>query len=77
MKKSLVTKGLHDFDDFHATIENYVMVPRPPYNRNGTVTIVEGLQYLPIDFCGFINDSVDRSSTPYSGPDGDYLGVPR
>jgi hypothetical protein len=47
-------------------------------DENGNTWIeVPGLLHLPFDIVGFINDSIDRCSTPMSGPRGDYAGAAR
>jgi hypothetical protein len=35
---------------------------------DGTMTIVPGINFLPWDVFAFIDDSIDRISTPSSGP---------
>ena len=43
----------------------------------GTMTIVPGINFMPWDVFGFIDDSIDCISTPFSGPRGDYSGAAR
>jgi hypothetical protein len=44
---------------------------------DGMMTIVPGINFLPWDVFAFIDDSIDRISTPFSGPCGDYEGAAR
>jgi hypothetical protein len=37
--------------------------------------IVPGINFIPWDVFGFIDDSIDRILTPFSGPRGDYEGA--
>ncbi len=48
-------------------------------NDNGDIIEYPGLDHLPDEYriIGFIDDSIDRISTPFSGPAGDYEGAPR
>jgi hypothetical protein len=47
-------------------------------DENGNTWIeIPGLLHLPFDVIGFIDDSIDRCSTPMSGPRGDYEGAAR
>ena len=39
------------------------------------MTIVPGINFMPWDIFGFIDDSIDRILTPFSGPRGDYGGT--
>jgi hypothetical protein len=41
------------------------------------MTIVPGINFMPWDIFGFIDDAIDRISTPFSGPCGDYEGAVR
>ena len=68
---------VHDFPRFHNAIEKFVQRDRIYHNHDGTASIVQGLSHLPFNVFGFIDDTIDRISTPFSGLDGDYVGAPR
>ena len=72
-----LTRFVDDFPRFHRVIEDYVQ--RDPQREliDGTMTIVPGINFLPWDVFGFIDDSIDRICTPFSGPRGDYEGAAR
>jgi hypothetical protein len=38
--------------------------------------LVPGLNELPFNICGFIDDTIDPILVPFSGPAGDYEGAP-
>jgi len=70
------------FPEFNQAIEQECKrekereLANPDENGNTWVEI-PGLQHLPFDIVGFIDDSIDRCSTPMSGPRGDYEGAAR
>jgi hypothetical protein len=66
-----------DFLLFHRAIEEYVQCKHLRKLDDGTVTIVPGINFLPWDVFAFIDDSINRISTPFSGPRGDYEGAAR
>ena len=66
-----------DFPRFHRAIEEYVQRDHPCKLVDATMTIVPGINFMPWDVFAFINDSIDRISTPYSGLHGDYKGAAR
>jgi hypothetical protein len=39
------------------------------------MTIVPGINFMPWDVFGFIDDSIDQILTPFSGPCGNYKGA--
>ena len=41
------------------------------------MTIIPGINFMPWDVFAFIDDSIDRISTPFSGLRGDYEGAAR
>ncbi len=41
------------------------------------MTSVPGINFMPWDVYGFIDDSIDQLFTPFSGPHGDYEGTAR
>ncbi len=45
--------------------------------ENGTYDVTEGLAFLPFDIFGFIDCSIDKIRSPFSGPNGDYEGCGR
>lgn len=46
-------------------------------NGNWIRISIPGLCYLPFDIVAFIEDSIEQSSTPLSGPCGNYEGAGR
>jgi hypothetical protein len=42
---------------------------------DGTMTIVPSLNFIPWNVFGFINNTIDEISTPFSGPRSNYEGV--
>lgn len=48
-----------------------------PDENGNTWVEIPGLLHLPFDIVGFIDNSIDRCSTPMSGPCGDYEGAVR
>ena len=73
---------VNQFPEFNQAIEKECQRPKrrelvvPDENGNTWVEI-PGLLHLPFDIIGFIDDSIDRCSTPMSGPRGDYEGAAR
>ena len=72
-----LTRFLRDFPRFNRAIERFVQRDRQRELIDGTFEIVRGLEFLPFDIFGFIDNSIDRISTPFSGPRGDYAGSAR
>ena len=72
-----LTRFVDDFPLFKRAIERYVQRDHQRELVDGTMTIVPGLNHLPWDVFGFIDDSIDKISTPCSGPRGDYEGAAR
>jgi hypothetical protein len=70
-----LTRFISDFPRFHRAIEEYVQRDHLRKLVDGTMTIVPGINFMPWVVYVFINDSVDRISTPFSGPRGDYKGA--
>ncbi|KAL7524503.1 hypothetical protein ACHAXR_002236, partial [Thalassiosira sp. AJA248-18] len=66
-----------DFPRFNRAIERFVQRDRTHENIDGSFILIPGLEFLPFDIFGFIDDSIDRVSTPFSGPRGDYEGAAR
>ncbi len=65
-----------DFPRFHRAIEKYVQ-RNHLCKIDGTMRIAPGINFMPWDIFAFINDSINRISTPFSGPRGDYEGAAR
>lgn len=67
------------FPHFFECIQGYCQKSRMRENDNGDIIEYPGLDHLPDEYriIGFIDDSIDRISTPFSGPAGDYKGAPR
>ena len=72
-----LTRFVGDFPRFHRAIEEYVQRDHLRELVDGTMTIVPGINFMPWDVFAFIDDSIDRISTPFSGPRGDYEGAAR
>ena len=72
-----LTRFADDFPRFKRAIEEYVQRDHQRELVNGTMTIVPGINFMPWDVFGFIDDSMDRILTPFSGPRGDYEGAAR
>ena len=72
-----LTRFVRDFPKFHRAIKGYVQCDHQRELIDGTMTIVPGINFLPWDVFGFIDDSIDDICTPFSGPRGDYEGAAR
>jgi len=72
-----LTRFVDDFPRFNRAIEEYVQRDHQRELVDGTMTIVPGINFMPWDVFGFIDDSIDCISTPFSGPRGDYSGAAR
>ena len=70
-----LTRFVDDFPRFHQAIEDYVQHDHQRELMDRTMTINPGINFLPWDIFGFINDSIDHICTPFSGPRGDYKGA--
>jgi hypothetical protein len=68
---------LPQFGFFRDKIEEYCQKDRWYHDHQGNVTWVPGLEKLPYNIFGWIDDSVDRICVPFSGPEGDFIGAPR
>lgn len=67
------------FPDFYNAIQQKVQ-RETIHNideHNNTYDVRAGLSFLPFDIFGFIDCSIDKISTPLSGPNGDYEGCGR
>jgi hypothetical protein len=53
-------------------IQEYIQCDHQRKLIDGTMTIVPGINFMPWDIFGFIDDSIDQILTPFSGPCGDY-----
>ena len=47
------------------------------HDNQGNTTVVPGLDSSPYNLFALIDDTVDGSRVPFSGPSGDYEGAPR
>lgn len=72
-----LTRFLDDFPLFNQAIEEFVQRDRVRERVNGDWVTVEGIDFLPFDIFGFLDDSIDQCSVPFSGPRGDYEGAAR
>jgi hypothetical protein len=72
-----LTRFLDDFPRFYNAIQQKVMQDYICHNHDGTMTEIQGLNFLPFEIFGFIDCSIDKICRPFSGPDGDYVGAPQ
>jgi hypothetical protein len=63
------------FPAYRHAIQQYNQCNQQRELINGMMTIVPGINFMPWDVFGFIDDSIDRSLTPFSGPHGNYEGA--
>ncbi len=70
-----LTRFVDDFPRFHRAIEEYVQRNHLRELVDGTMTIIPGINFMPWDVFAFIDDSIDRISTPFSGLCRDYEGA--
>ncbi len=66
-----------DFPRFRHAIEMYVQHDHRRKLVKGAMMIVPSLDFMPWDVFGFIDDTIDKILTPFSGPCGDYEGAVR
>jgi hypothetical protein len=64
-----------DFPWFHRAIEEYVQRNHLRELVDGTMMIIPGINFMPLDVIAFIDYSIDCISTPFSGPCRDYEGA--
>ncbi len=68
---------LPQFEQFRDAIQRFCQKDRWYHDHQGNTTFIPGLDALPYNIFGWIDDSIDRVQVSYSGPDGDYKGAPR
>jgi len=68
---------LPQFGYFRDKIEEYCQKDQWYHDHQGNVTCVPGLEKLPYNIFGWIDDSVDQICVPFSGPESDFIGAPR
>jgi len=68
---------LPQFEQFRDAIQRFCQKDRWYHDHQGNATFIPGLDALPDNIFGWIDDSIDRVQVPYAGPDGDYKGAPR
>ena len=68
---------LPDFARFRNAIEDYVRKDRWYHDNDGSSRWVPGIDRLPFNIFGFIDDSIDKIRVPFSGPAGHFEGAPR
>ena len=68
---------LPQFEQFRDAIQRFCQKDQWYHDHQGNATFIPGLDALPYNIFGWIDDSIDRVQVPYSGPDGDYEGAPR
>ena len=71
-KDILCNQGLSyffkEFPRFHRAIERFVQKERIRKQLDGLWIIIPGLIFLPMYLSGLVDDSLYRSSKPFSGP---------
>ena len=72
-----LTRFVSEFPEFNIKIEQYLEKEYIKENRDDSWSRVGGLRFLPFDIFGFLDDTIDPISQPFSGPRGDYLGAAR
>jgi hypothetical protein len=72
-----LARHVDKFPAYRCTIQEYVQRNHQCKLIDGTLTIVPGINIMPWDVFGFIDDSIYRILTPFSGPRGDYEGAAR
>ena len=70
-----LTHFVGDFPQFHRAIEEYIQCDHLCELVHGTMTIIPGINFMPWDVFVFIDDSINRISTPFWGPRRDYEGA--
>jgi hypothetical protein len=70
-----LARFVDDFPHFRRVIEMYVQCDHRRKLVGGTMAIVPGLNFMPWDMFGFIDNMIDKNSTPFSGPRGNYEGA--
>ena len=70
-----LTRYVCEFKRYHKTIEQFFQWERHVEQLDGLYDIIPGLEFLPWDVFGFIDDSIYKISKPFSGPRGDYVGA--
>ena len=68
---------LPQFEQFRDAIQRFCQKDRWYHDHQSNVTFIPGLDALPYNSFGWIDDSNNRVQVPYSGPDGDFEGAPR
>ncbi len=66
---------IDDFPQIHCAIKDYIKCDHQRKLVDGTMTIVPGINFLPWDVFGSIDNSINHICTPFSGPRGDYEGA--
>ena len=72
-----LARHVQDFPRFNEAIERYAMKDRLRQELDGSFRTYPGLRFLPRDIVGFIDCTIDRCSTPLSGPRGNFVGAAR
>jgi hypothetical protein len=65
------------FGEFRGAIKAYFQKNRLYFDHQGNATLAPGLNELPFNICGFIDNTIDPILVPFSCPVGDYEGAPR
>lgn len=72
-----LSRFVRDFPRFHRAIERFVEKDQTREQLDGSWIVIPGLVYLPMWLFGFADDPLYKTSTPFSGPRGDYEGAAR
>jgi len=65
------------FGEFRDATEAYCQKDLLYIHHQGNATLIPGLTELPLNICGFIDDTIGPILVPFSGLAGDYEGAPR
>jgi hypothetical protein len=66
---------LPQFEQVRDAIKRYCQKDWWYHDHQGNVTFVPGIDELPYNIFGWIDDSIDQIQVLFSGPDGDYEGA--
>ena len=70
-----LARYVDEFPAYRCMIQQYVQRNHQRELIDGTMMIVPGINFMPWDIFGFIDDTIDRILTPFSGPCGNYEGA--
>jgi len=68
---------VNQFPRFYNAISSFMQKDALQFFPEGNSVDKVGLNFCPLPIFGFIDCSIDKTSRPFSGPDGDYVGASR